>query len=340
MKRFITYLYEYERGYKSKNTGFIRVDERKGNVNMQISVRNLIRSHEKGKVYALVGEDSLRGIELGEVGVVNGQGDVCLRFAEQNIMDKEISLDDIVGVTIRFPNNGYLASCWRDEAIEQVGAWEPSQTKQVEVREKEEVKPWIPPQLEELEIQEEFLPQPATLEIQEELLPQPATLEIQEELLPQPATLEIQEEVSPQPEELEMQEELEVQQEQAPQTLVTYKKLAPTQLRALPKKDWYLTNNRFLNHGLGSYGYLVIKKEATPTETVVYLGVPGIYDKPEMVMATLFGFSQFEALPMEIQAAEVNAELSATEISAAMVRDKNQQPEFGTFGCWLIRLHV
>lgn len=301
MKRFITYLYEYERGYKSKNTGFIRVDERKGNVNMQISVRNLIRSHEKGKVYALVGEDSLRGIELGEVGVVNGQGDVCLRFAEQNIMDKEISLDDIVGVTIRFPNNGYLASCWRDEAIEQVGAWEPSQTKQVEVREKEEGKPWIPPQLEELEIQEELLPQP---------------------------------------EELEMQEELEVQQEQAPQTLVTYKKLAPTQLRALPKKDWYLTNNRFLNHGLGSYGYLVIKKEATPTETVVYLGVPGIYDKPEMVMATLFGFSQFEALPMEIQAAEVNAELSATEISAAMVRDKNQQPEFGTFGCWLIRLHV
>lgn len=125
MKRFITYLYEYEGEAKTKNTGFVRVDERNGIVNMQVSVRNYIRSREMGKVYALTQVSSLKAVELGEISVINGQGEVQIQFSEASIMGSEIALDEVVGIGIWFVNNGYLASCWRDEAVEEIGRWKP-----------------------------------------------------------------------------------------------------------------------------------------------------------------------------------------------------------------------
>lgn len=64
-------------------------------------------------------------------------------------------------------------------------------------------------------------------------------------------------------------------------------------IRKLPKKNWYLSHNSFLLHGYANYQYLIIKKEVRENEVRHFLGVPGIYEKPERVMATLFGFPEF-----------------------------------------------
>lgn len=274
MKRFITYLYEYDRGQRLKNTGFIRVDERKGLVNMQICVRNYIRSHEKGKVYAFIGEKELLRIELGEVAVLNGQGDVQLQFDADDIMDSGYILEDIVGMGVVFPNNGYLASCWKDEAAETIsrGGYE------MFAEEK-----------------------PATQ------LP-----ELREQQIPEPDS---------------------VRPETAPRTdLVTYRKMELNQIRQLPSPNWYLCNNRFLIHGFSNYGYLILKKTMEADNEMAWLGVPGIFEKPEMVMAALFGFSEFEALPVEISEAQMEETLSFSDI------EKSQEPKIGSFGCWLIPL--
>ncbi len=64
-------------------------------------------------------------------------------------------------------------------------------------------------------------------------------------------------------------------------------------IKQLPKRNWYLCNNSFLQHGFSNYHYLVIKKEEKEGKINHFLGVPGIYEKPERIMAMLFGFSDF-----------------------------------------------
>lgn len=71
-------------------------------------------------------------------------------------------------------------------------------------------------------------------------------------------------------------------------------KIDLTDIRKFPKKNWYLCNNSFLIHGFFNYHYLVLKKVADKEHTRHYLGVPGIYEKPERMMALLFGFPEFE----------------------------------------------
>ncbi len=291
MKRFITYLYEYEGDSKSKNTGFICVDERNGLVKMQVSIRKLIRSHEKGKVYALRGNSSLSSIELGEIVVLNGQGDMQIHFKEKDIMGTGHSLDEIVGIGIWFGNSGYLASCWKDEATEDIGCW----------------KPW---QRNESQNEDEN----ADIMQSEEDLLVSATTE-NEQMTENDAVVVATENTSP--------------------IRISYQKMELTQIRMLPSKNWYLCNNRFLQHGFWGYGYLVLKKEMANDKEVVSLGVPGVYEEPEMAMATLFGFSKFEALPMEIQTASINESIEATSFWG---ETKSQKPKSGTFGCWLIPL--
>lgn len=268
MKRFITYLYLYENGVKTINVGFVRVDVRNKKANMEISVRNLSRFQEAGKICVLVDHNGLYGVELGDMRIFNGQGNKTLVVDEMNIMDSEYSLDDVVGMCISFPNGGYVASCWKDEYADSVSNGE------IHIRS------WSPPQLGEIKP-------------------------------------EIIENKTPQKESCGE---------------VIYKKIDLNQIHSLPSKNWYLCNNSFLIHGFWNYGYLVIKKKVEENKEKLSLGIPGVFEKPEMVMAVLFGFPEFEALPLEMKDENRNIERVFSNI------EKNQEPEAGTFGCWFVDL--
>ena len=62
-------------------------------------------------------------------------------------------------------------------------------------------------------------------------------------------------------------------------------------LRELPKRYWYLGNNSFLLHGFFNYRYLLLG--CFEREKRWFLGVPGIYQNQERVMAAIFGFPEF-----------------------------------------------
>lgn len=330
MKRFITYLYEYEQGQKIKNTGFIRVDERNGMVNLQVCVRNYIRSHEKGKIYAFFWNNTLTGIVLGEVGIINGQGDVRLQFSSDNVMDSEYCLDEMAGVGIQFPNNGYVASCWNDDVMEMIsnGRFETADMQKIKMEEMSEV---VLAQNQEISQAQEFqqaqeLPQ----------IHQPQQLQELKQLQEPQQLQELKRLQEPQQvQELPQAQELQQSQEacQLPE-VVSYQKMELNEIRNLPSPNWYLCNNRFLVHGFFNYGYLVLKKTADTDGEKAYLGVPGFFEKPEMVMATLFGFPEFEALPKAVSAAQMGEALTIPDI------EKSQEPKDGTFGCWLVPLQV
>lgn len=64
-------------------------------------------------------------------------------------------------------------------------------------------------------------------------------------------------------------------------------------LRLLPRQYWYLGNNSFLLHGFFNYRYLILGMTEKNGKKRWFVGIPGIYQNPERVMATLFGFPEF-----------------------------------------------
>lgn len=60
-------------------------------------------------------------------------------------------------------------------------------------------------------------------------------------------------------------------------------------IRKLTATNWHYANNSFVIHGFMNYKYLIVVTEGDKR----YLGVPGVYEKPEAMMAKLFGFSDF-----------------------------------------------
>ena len=60
-------------------------------------------------------------------------------------------------------------------------------------------------------------------------------------------------------------------------------------VRLLPEKYWSMVNNSFLLHGFFNYRYLVFGRIGQNW----FIGIPGIYQKQEHVMASVFGFPDF-----------------------------------------------
>lgn len=70
------------------------------------------------------------------------------------------------------------------------------------------------------------------------------------------------------------------------------RKLNPGDFRYLHRKDWPLKNNRFLLHGYQQFGHLLLGKIRGSGQSI--LGVPGIYNQQERMMANMFGFPHFK----------------------------------------------
>ena len=335
MKRFITYLYEYEKGQKGKNTGFIRVDERNGRVVFQISVRNFISSQESGEIYAYVWENGLQGIEIGKAIPSNGQLDVRIELDANHMMDTNFSLDRVVGVGLMFPNLSYIASCWKDAYADVIGTgkfhvWEPEMTAY-------ESAPENADKMQEMKV----LANENMDEMQEMKVPafeskvEGGALNREEV-----GNMEWEDETVENYEELVSSEKTESSEKPylsktLTYELVTYQKMELNAIKSLPSPNWYLCNNRFLVHGFFNYGYLILKKTTEADGEKAYLGVPGIYEKPEMVMATLFGFPEFQTLPKEVSSSKMEE-----IIRVPRSKDENWpstgEPKAGSFGCWLI----
>ena len=288
MKRFVTYLYECESGNKSKNVGFIRVNVRGAETTMEVYLRNMSHGSDAGKIYALVHDADLQGIELGEIKVENGQNASCFEFQTDDIMEQAFSINNIEGIGIRLDSGVYIASCWKDEYADAIvrGEFEKD----------------ISPEegyIEEALAVAEDSSKPKT----EKSLDIEATLEISPEIV-----------------------------RDGPYT--TYEKIDLSQIRNLPSPNWHLATNSFLLHGFWNYGYLVLKKDVAEDKEILSLGVPGVFEKPEAIMAIYFGFPSFEEIPEEMVNAELNQRMSISRIK------ENQETKTGAFGCWFVRLKI
>ena len=113
-----------------------------------------------------------------------------------------------------------------------------------------------------------------------------------------------------------------ISEDTAPEETITRKRIEITGIRDLPRANWYLCNNSFLVHGFFNYHYLLLKTVETGDKKRLFLGVPGIYEQPERMMALIFGFSEFEPEQSEDPGCKTSSSGDRT----------------GTFGYWMCEL--
>lgn len=260
MKRFITYLYKYKDGKRTKNTGYLRVDVRNQMMQIQINIRDNEFTEEVGTCYLVRNEDKITHQYMGELYL---KGGTCKG-------ELQASAKDIVGVQIQFEGNIDMLACWREEDEANL------------------VRTMMQPEVLADDMPEEML------ENQERVDGDEVTNEV---LVEDDATHSNI-----------VATELE---------LDVYRKINLNDIYTLPSQYWHYSNNSFLLHGFWNYGYLVCKEMVEENQKKISLGVPGIYEEPEMVMASYFGFPRFEVLSEE-----------------TMKQKENQQPQTGVFGCW------
>lgn len=320
-----------------KNAGFIKVDIRNGEVTMEVVVRNLFRIQEDGMVWGLLKKDAFTAIPLGEIKMHSGQGEASLCFPGENVQNTGCSIDDFVGIGIGFGKQGYVASCWDDAYAVKIaqGNYESYQDEQIkanEIRDSatqlEQENPAIFLEADKKEELETDIPEEAEIQECDEIFTdgKPEAEECSEKA-------EVLEAVS-QDEETVPEEDFQAQenlQEMVPLE-IAYQKIELSQLRELPGRSLHYSSNGFLIHGFFNFGFLILKTEAAGDETKVWLGVPGIFEKPERAMALVFGFPAFEEIPQEMTSVKMN------EKRVYRHREENREPKTGVFGCWFVPL--
>ena len=317
MKRFVTYLYEYDRTIRGRNVGFIRNDIRNDRCLMDIHIRGLERIKEKAPIYLIVRDGECVGIPAGEIVISQGIGNAFLELPGNHIGKTNYNSGDIQAVIVRYGNGKMLLGSyvqhpasdllsgtfakWEAQAIPESPEPDPNAA-----RGENDDSGSIRPVSEISRGQNDDFDS-----IRPDALSQQSTEVHAEEKLCPP----------------------------------TYKRIAITDIRSLPSRNWHLCSNSFLVHGFFCYHYLVLKTVNAPDGTQIYLGVPGIYASQERMMALLFGFNDFEVdtdhitqvdcSPTEKAQTDSNHDPSLSDAAADTL-----QPSEGTFGYWLCQLEV
>ena len=140
---------------------------------------------------------------------------------------------------------------------------------------------------------------------------------------PQQSAAPSQEAPTPQPAEEPMQQQSCVSKGTSPRQP---RRIDLSDIRKLPKRNWYLCNNSFLIHGFFNYHYLIVWECEERGEKRTYLGVPGIYERPERMMALLFGFPDFR--------------LETDVMDEKCPQHSPKEEPIGKFGYWLCPLEM
>ena len=339
MKRFVTYLYEYDRTIRGRNVGFIRNDIRNDCCRMEIHIRGLERIKEKAPIFIIVRDSECIGIPAGEVVISQGVGNACLELRGNRIGKTDYSVNNIQAVIVRYNGGKMLMGCyvqhpagdllsgtftkWEAQATPASPTPDPDAARGVDSNSGD----LYPNSQNDLGIESNsgdlYPKNPNNL----------GTENNSGDLYPYANNSQGTEAKA---------EEICPTSEEAAQSPI-YKRIAITDIRSLPSRNWHLCNNSFLVHGFFCYHYLILKTINAPDGAKMYLGVPGIYASQERMMALLFGFNDFEIATDNMMGKSDTSDIkysSAAQNDSGDKTNSDSQPSAGDFGYWLCPLET
>ena len=341
MKRFVTYLYEYDRTIRGRNVGFIRNDIRNDRCLMDIHIRGLERIKEKAPIYLIVRDGECVGIPAGEIVISQGIGNAFLELPGNHIGKTNYNSGDIQAVIVRYGNGKMLLGSyvqhpasdllsgtftkWEAQAIPESPEPDPNAARG-ENDDFDSIRPVS--EISRGQNDDSGSIRPVS-EIPRGQNDDSGSIRPVSEI----PRGENDDSGSIRHDALSQQStEAHAEEKLRPPT---YKRIAITDIRSLPSRNWHLCSNSFLVHGFFCYHYLVLKTVNAPDGTQIYLGVPGIYASQERMMALLFGFNDFEVDTDHITQTDSNHDPSLSDAAINTL-----QPSEGTFGYWLCQLEV
>lgn len=278
MQRFVTYIYAYENNNKNQNVGFAKVDIRGDYCQVEIHLKRTGYTNVKCLVYLFVRENEvIVGVEIGEIALVNGCGDFVRQLNCNGVGETPYCMKDMKGILIFLDNTVMFASQWDEKAIYRENFKPYEETKEIPVEQAEDAaeEPEESGQMEKLQV-ESVQAQQSREQQTEELQPETQRsgdmwMDLWEKLNGMYGAKNLFENM---PEISGIHMELK-------------------DLRELPKKYWYLGSNSFLLHGFFNYRHLLLGKVENESGRKWFIGVPGIYQNQEKVLAAVFGFPEF-----------------------------------------------
>ena len=390
MKRFVTYLYEYDRTIRGRNVGFIRNDIRNDCCRMEIHIRGLERIKEKAPIFIIVRDSECIGIPAGEVVISQGVGNACLELRGNRIGKTDYSVNNIQAVIVRYNGGKMLMGCyvqhpagdllsgtftkWEAQATPASPTPDPDAARGLDSNSSDlypnfqsdlgiesnsgDLYPnsrsdlgiesnsadLYPNSQNDLGTENNFgdlYPNSRSdLGIENDsadLYPNSqndlGTENNSGDLYPYANNSQGTEAKA---------EEICPTSEEAAQSPI-YKRIAITDIRSLPSRNWHLCNNSFLVHGFFCYHYLILKTINAPDGAKMYLGVPGIYASQERMMALLFGFNDFEIATDNMMGKSDTSDIkysSAAQNDSGDKTNSDSQPSAGDFGYWLCPLET
>ena len=278
MQRFVTYIYAYENNNKNQNVGFAKVDIRGDYCQVEIHLKRTGYTNVKCPVYLFVRENEvIVGVEIGEIALVNGCGDFVRQLNCNGVGETPYCMKDMKGILIFLDNTVMFASQWDEKAIYRENFKPYEETKEIPVEQAEDAaeEPEESGQMEKLQV-ESVQAQQSREQQTEELQPEAQRsgdmwMDLWEKLNGMYGAKKLFENM---PEISGIHMELK-------------------DLRELPKKYWYLGSNSFLLHGFFNYRHLLLGKVENESGRKWFIGVPGIYQNQEKVLAAVFGFPEF-----------------------------------------------
>lgn len=288
--RLVAYIYSYNNGLKNRNVGFARVEIRNDNIKMSINMQNAVtESFSIWGVYLFYREDdNICGIKLGEMTFGDRAEGFTYNGSAVNIENTGKSFNDIRGIYMISGNNkSYMfASEWDDLGFAPEKIAEASIE---QFRVAEQMEPYMPELPDEPETPDETeLPDETEMPYMPELPNEPQ--------LPDDNNMNNEPDNS---EELaKMWDLISDRRERlfifADDELYDVIEINPDDIDKMPNTNWHLRNNSFVNHGYFNFRHLIAGKMRTDDGTGYFIGVPGIYNRRERNLASMYGFNRFK----------------------------------------------
>ncbi|WP_242948511.1 hypothetical protein [Blautia sp. Marseille-P3201T] len=253
--RFIAYVYEYTYGKKGNGKGFIRVEAKDGICRMDYKLTGICSQESApARIYGYVREKE----EC--TAILLGECDLAGSNVQFTLEIPQINIGDSsygfgdIKGLVILGQSGETYGSGWDDQPIQLDAIHFPEETDVPIEEKQEEEAVEPPIIME-----------KSLEVKTEPVPPVPEAEITEteEFMPFPDG-----------------------------SVLECKRITPMDDQLLASQDRGLLNNQFLRHGFSQYGHLLLGIRQEDNKHI--LGVPGVYERQEALMAGMLGFPYFK----------------------------------------------
>lgn len=289
-RRFIAYVYEYTYGKKGNGRGFIRVEARDGMCRMDYKLAGICnKEYAPAKIYGYVrNRDTCIAVLLGECDLAGSTVQFTLEMPQINMGESSYGLGDIKGLIILCESGEMYGSGWDDKPINLE-----------EIQFPQTLQPTLPKEKEKSEELWEDKGEEAEKEFEETEEEDVEEQESREEEEDREEQENMEEKKPVESREGKMEEIIETEVTETEEftpfsdgSISECQRITPLDYQLLSKQDRGLLNNQFLRHGFSQYGHVLLGVRQKDNRHI--LGVPGIYERQEALMAGMLGFPYFK----------------------------------------------